>query len=663
MNIKDTFLTYIHFPFYCIIFFAFFTLCYHIFLFCRATFTQLCIVGIPLTIVFTLTYICIHRRLRITSINISQQPCNTTNQYIKKLPTANIVISIIACIIVLIYFYTKSYLLVWIISVFFLLLTLFFDRRKTNITNSQIRSIDINYKDLLTLFCLSFLYAVLAFIVKRTDADDAMYVAVAVHLINVPYEKLFQTDPLFHNTNFRLWPYHFESFNVLSAVIAILTGWEPGKVSHYILAIIASILYPLAWFRFFICLDFPPRKLFFPFLILSLFLAETHASFGNLTFVRFFQGKTLIIGIIIPLLYVSVWDFVNSQRVISIINTLLFSIAAIGCTSSAIFIVPQVIVLALLSTYPFLSIRKMFLFAFPILCYYGIWIILFLTTITPSIKNAPFFNIVTEYTINCTLGDTQKFIVLFFILTSWMYICNLKKRHILLLVTILFFVFPLNPYITHILRKVIAPGICWREIWTIPLWGIACIGLYGITSILSTVVVTLFRQCNHHVITYTLLGSFVLLMLPFSTLKSSNFERVGIDSLWYPSNYENMLSAIDKHLPSGQTIIAPPDLSCWLTTFKKRYNVLTHRYVFVADNADNYVTSLYNMRIVNFINTDNPSKEEHIFFIQWLKDISPEAIVLRSSSVLHEELQQLDYVLLLEDCSGKLYLKNREQKN
>ena len=651
MKINRIFSLCIHFPSYCLIFFSFFTIYYHIFLFCRATFIQFCYLGFPLSIFSTLIYFCYYKFNNIF-IQIKQHT-DTTNNFIQDENKYISIMISIACIIMFIYFFSKSYHLTWILCVIFLLVSLFYKKQQEkNIPVSTLK-IKIVWKDLFAIFLLSFLYALLTICIKRTDADDALFVAIAVHLINLPHEQLFQTDPLFHDIPFKIWPYQFESFNVLSAVLSTLTNLQPAKVSHYILATISSILYPLAWSRFFLHFGITPRVIFFPFLLLSFLLAESHASFGNFTFVRFFQGKAIFVSIIVPLIYSSIWDFINDKKKKDILNVFLLSVAAFGCTSSAIFIVPQIIGFSLICAYSFISIRNMCYLISPIMCYYGFWIITFFITIISPIKNSYVIPVVTEDTVQFVFGTIQKFILLFFILTSWLYIKNQKKKYYFLLLTLLYFLIPLNPYCMQILKIGVTPYICWRELWTIPIWGIACIGLYGLTLLSATYIVSIFKQGNKNFIQCILLCFFTISMLSLSNLRSSNFERMGFDRLWYPKKKKKVLSTIDKNLTSGQTIIAPYDLSCWLTTFKKRYHVLTNRYLVALDE---YI-KLYDPNIAAFLNLENPTKEEQIFFINWVKDVSPNAIVIKNSQRLYNNLTLLGYERILIDPTGDLFLK------
>lgn len=653
MKINRIFSLYIHIPSYCLIFFSFFTIYYHIFLFCRSTFIQFYHIGFPLSIFSTLIYFYYYKFNNIF-IQIKQHTDTISNSLQDRNKYMSTMISI-ACIIIFVYFFSKNYFLTWILCVIFLLISLFYKKQQGRDISVSISKIKVTWKDFFTIFLLSFLYALLTIFIKRTDADDALFVAVAVHLINLPYEQLFQTDPLFHGISFKIWPYQFESFNVLSAVLSTLTSLQPAKVSHYILATISSILYPLAWSRFFLNFGITPRVIFFPFLLLSLLLAESHASFGNFTFVRFFQGKAIFVSIVVPLIYNSIWDFIKYKKKKDILNVFLLSIAAFGCTSSAIFIVPQIVGFSLICAYSFISIRNMFYLIFPIMFYYGFWIITFFITIISPIKNSYVIPVLTEDTVQFVFGNIQKFILLFFILTSWLYIKDQKKKYYFLLLTLLYFLIPLNPYCMQILKIGVTPYICWRELWTIPIWGIACIGLYGLTLLGATYIVSIFKQVSKSLIQCILLCFFTIGMLSFSNLRPSNFERVGFDRLWYPHIYEKVLSTIDKNLTSGQTIIAPYDLSCWLTTFKKRYHVLTNRYLVALDE---YIR-LYDPNIAAFLNLESPTEEEQTFFINWVKDVSPNAIVIKNSQRLYNDLTSLEYERILIDPTGDLFLKSK----
>lgn len=662
MNIKRIFSFFITLPTQCTILFSFFTIYYHICYLYNITFITFYTFIPILSILSYFIFYFIEKKYTILDKNFS----NNTYGYKKnkkclpKEKPSSIVVISIAFAIMLLYYISKNYTFTWLCCVLFLIYCIY---SKPKIKNIEPYQITITSNDIFIFFFLSLLYLLLAFIVKRTDADDALFVAMAAHLLNVPQEALFQTDPLFHNEIFKVWPYQFEAFNVLSATIAQGTGIQPAKVSHYILAPIAAALFPLAWGRFLFYFGLTPCKFFFPFLILSFVLAESHASFGNFTFVRLFQGKGLFISVIVPLLYVAIWEYIETKQWINITKIFLISIAAFGCTASSIFIVPQLIVLTLGSAYRRIQIRTMFLAALPVGCYYIILASILFFTGTTTLQQIQYVDIPTEHGINYAFGETQKFILLFFILTSWSYIQNIQKKNTLLILTLGYILFPLNPYLILILNKIIPYEILWREMWVIPVWGIACIGLYGGVVTLSKKLSQYITFIQQQYIQYVLLCLFIILMLPFTNLRSSNFERLGLDTLWYPTYYKNILSKIEEVLSEGQSIAAPYEISCWLTTFKKNYNVYSHRYTAYTDR---YLTP--QNKNYNFYRPDLPvlfkketfSKEEKYSFLTWLKESSPDAIIIKDSLDIQDILLEYSYLPILTEDLETLYIKKRQ---
>lgn len=660
MYINYFFYILLNIPAYCIFFFAFFTIYYHIFLACRSSFSLFYNIGLVLSLLSIFLFFLFDRQKKTIPLVHFFNEYRVVKKYnsywlnmnflkIKNSYSQMIILIILPFFIVTIYFFSKSYLLFWGLSIFFLSFCIFI-KNENNIVKQD--SSTIQLKDIIVLCFLSVLYAIFAFIVKRTDADDALFVAMSVHLLHFPQEALFQTDPLFHGELFRLWPYHFESFNVLSVIIAKFFNIQPARVTHYIFAPIIAALFPLSWGYFFVCLGFSPRKLFFSFLLLSLLVAESHASFGNFTFVRLFQGKAMFITIVVPILYVFIWNFIERPTAIHILKIFFISAAAFGCTVSAVFVVPQILVLALLSGYHRIAISTMFFAILPVLIYYGILAGILFMTGDHMLRIISHESITTEFGVNYVLGSTQKFVLLFFILTCWNYINNLRYRNIFLVLTFLYFIFPLNPYMAEILSKLIERGICWREIWVIPFWGIACIGLSGSIETFAEYTTKYTRFISQRQVKYIFFCLFCFCMLPFSNLRVSNIERFGFDLLWYPKNYQQMIDTINYALSAGKSIAAPLDLSPWLTTLKNSYHVYSHRYIHIANTQ----SRLYQSNIIELLSKYELTEKEKTILLMWLEEVCPDAIVIKDDRGIQNLLLSMGYKRLFQDPIGILYI-------
>ncbi len=128
MKINRIFSLCIHLPSYCLIFFSFFAIYYHIFLFYRATFIQFYHIGFPLSIFSTLIYFCYYKFNNIF-IQIKQHT-DTTNNFLQDRNKYMSIMISIACIIIFIYFFSKNYLLTWILCVIFLLVSFFYKKQQ-----------------------------------------------------------------------------------------------------------------------------------------------------------------------------------------------------------------------------------------------------------------------------------------------------------------------------------------------------------------------------------------------------------------------------------------------------------------------------------------------------------------------------------------------------
>lgn len=148
--------------------------------------------------------------------------------------------------------------------------------------------------------------ATLALTMNRPDADDALYVGVAAFTHAHPHAPLLAADPMHGEPG---WPllfpsYRFASYELLAAALAKLFGMSAMNVMYRVLPPLGAVFVVAS--AFFLGRQMAPRRWLLVGLvtvILGLVLGESHRGFGNFMFVRIFQGKSIYVSALMPLIF------------------------------------------------------------------------------------------------------------------------------------------------------------------------------------------------------------------------------------------------------------------------------------------------------------------------------------------------------------------------
>lgn len=206
------------------------------------------------------------------------------------------------------------------------------------------------------LWALAALCAVYALVVHRPDADDAFYVNLAVAAIDRPDLPLLAVDTMHGRDDL---PIHFpayrsHSYELALAALSKLTGIPPIYAFHWVAAALAAALVPLAYAVLFRRLS--PRVWLAATAALVVVLAapgETHRWYGNFALVRIWQGKGVFLFVFVPLVYAWAIRFALRPTAASWLLLASAQIAAVGCSSSAIWAAPAAAFAAMASVLRF----------------------------------------------------------------------------------------------------------------------------------------------------------------------------------------------------------------------------------------------------------------------------------------------------------------------
>lgn len=138
----------------------------------------------------------------------------------------------------------------------------------------------------------------------RPDTDDALYLGIAAGVADFPGAPLLKDDTLYGipGLPILLSTYRFHSIEALFGAVSYVTGLSVLAVSHLVSAPFWGFLAPLAWARLF--RELSPSRWFWGVAAVVGYLlldGSAHGGWGNLAFVRLFQGKAVFLTVLAPL--------------------------------------------------------------------------------------------------------------------------------------------------------------------------------------------------------------------------------------------------------------------------------------------------------------------------------------------------------------------------
>jgi len=198
---------------------------------------------------------------------------------------------------------------------------------------------------LLILFTILFTTSIV-----RTNSDDAYYLSMIVQVIenqNAPtlfYEPMYG---LLENKMAMLRRVH--TYEILSATLSHITRIDHLFTYYIVLPAISCALYILTSFvilkRLLLTNAAAVLGTIFSVAILIAW-GDAHRTLGNSAFVRFFQGKTLLVHITIPMLLYLTWRFLQTKKHVDLLTLSLCACAATGLSVNGILLAPSTMLLA-----------------------------------------------------------------------------------------------------------------------------------------------------------------------------------------------------------------------------------------------------------------------------------------------------------------------------
>lgn len=435
-------------------------------------------------------------------------------------------------------------------------------------------------QDQIVLLWLSMAVSVIASILAiRPDADDAFFVGVAAHAVANPELPVLSSDPIYGKAGIPLLlsAYRVESIDLLAGAVAYYTGLTPIFALHVGLPLCAGVALPTAWAILLRLLL--PRSwglATFCVVLLLAFMGEMHRGIGNFAFVRLFQGKAIAATILLPLLLAATWNFMRHPRVREWMLLTASAVAAIGSTSSALFLAPLVVFLGVVSAAS-ASVGSLWQHA-------NVSILAMLPMLYPISLGLDFSSDVRERTavlgtvgasaasvVKDVFGPTGQFIVVFGAVAACFLAPTAFGRRAIAILTLGFFGLIVNPWIFSVFPGQLVPvDVVWRCAWAFPAPMLPIVAIMGASSLVAIGNAgSLFRRPIQFVVPLAATLTLCAIAWHGRTFRSDNWVSVGL-GLKVPAVEYAVAEEVSRLAGTDKILLAPEEISVWVSTQVRR---------------------------------------------------------------------------------------------
>lgn len=465
--------------------------------------------------------------------------------------------------------FSSSYLLFWLFSTIALFIAYVCCLRAPQlcIERPTLRRIDI--------FVITFALAIavlIAIIANRPDADDSLYLNMAVSVIDHPDIPLLSRDTLHNFPGVFVLPiYRIHALELLYGFIADLTGQEPLVVAHLWLPPVFSALSVLAIalvMQIILKRDWAWTTL--SMVVIFVIAREVHHGYGNFAYVRIFQGKAILVAVMVPLIINYAMEFSSRATLKNWILLALAQAAAVGMTSNAIHVAPLAAGLTLIGCCRLnrQAITRfgagLFASIYPICI--GLYLKYQLSTQQLNLEHHESYVPIAD-TVDRYFGDgPTRYILLGALICSWMVINDKATRLWLVAAAFSVFVLFLNPFFDHLIAfNVTGPGMLWRLFWAAPVPIMAAIMLSWISRVF-------------HRVEALRLGFFAVCLIVALVVMP---VTAGPGRLRVPEPAFAAARLLGLLAHKGEYVLASDDVSAWITTYRQHPFPVVSRRLYV----------------------------------------------------------------------------------
>jgi hypothetical protein len=417
------------------------------------------------------------------------------------------------------------------------------------------------------------------------DYDSAFYVSMAVAAADFPGAPLMMdTIHGIEGLGLHMPAYRVHSIEVFNGALSYLAGLPAIVCYQIVTPAVMAFLVPLGFARLFRILT--PRHWHWTVLAVLVVLVGAGSTiwwYGNLSIVRIFHGKSVYMSLFLPLAYAYGLRFGSKPTVRHWLLLFAVQIAAIGCTSSALWSVPIAACLAMTC-----SVRwdrraiKTLVFGVLASSYVvgtGLTLVGEMKSITALVIPDSSLGADLALAFEKTLGDgSLATAAIAALLLTWVLYRRGPAQRFATVVPFVVLVLVLNPYWSEQVSRHITGPSYWRSMWSLPLPILMALMLTSPLQIERTPL----RRKLASVAAALAIVFFVAFVPEFSALSRGNRVRFGgFAEIKAPSEFYVPAAALAQRVPEGSMVVAPQQVALWVPSFHHHPFVTYAREVYL----------------------------------------------------------------------------------
>lgn len=507
----------------------------------------------------------------------------------------------------------------------------------------------------LTMLCA----AGLALAINRGDADDAFYVGVAAFTHKHPYAPLLAVDPMHGEPS---WPllfpsYRFASYELLAAALAKLFGMAAMDVMYRVLPPLGAAFVIAS--TFFLCRQLAPHRWLLVGLVavaLGLVLGENHRSIGNFMFVRIFQGKSIYVSALMPLIFALTFRCSSQEgNARDVMLLACAQLAAIGLSNFGMLAAPMAAGTALVASaltaprerYPRLAAMACtLLIPLPYLLYVAM--------AAHGGGDLPSAEEPAPAVWVGVFGSRQQYAVALLLLTAPALARDSRTRAWLAVPPLILLGVLLNPWLDHFISQDITTApVYWRVTWCFPIFIYMAWSIYAIGREL--------RLSSTHFLLGAMTATLLAWSLEFSVLRAGNGVSWHLAGRQIPAADYSAAKQTLKLAENKARILAPEPVSSVIARFEDhpRLALVRDMYLPMLQASVGEATMAQRLRLRDFVNGSFQERDTTAIFSA-LRELDVGTVVTNAGeSPTNRLLTTDDYTLI--DTVGPYAIWRRTQ--
>ena len=422
-------------------------------------------------------------------------------------------------------------------------------------------------------------------VANRPDADDAFYRSISATLLRYPQQPVLLHDTLYRlpDVPILLQFYRLSSYDVLVGALARITGVDHLVVAYLILPSVFAAFCVLAW-AYLLRRIVPAR---WPWVLLILFactlaLGETHRAYGNFAFVRLFQGKAMLVTVMVPVVAGSALLFARHGGLRHWLLLFAAQIAALGVSASALFVAPAAAALGLAGGWSANAAgsRRFAVGMLASVYVFGAgWAMASVAHggAEDLVSTSPMPAVMPI--LDDTWGSWSTRLLLVALIAAWVFVRDPVRARYLSAGAFFFLLAVLNPYTIRIVADhLVGVRTYWRLTWALPLPFFLAVLLDGVIERAWGMRSRALAAC----VCMALAGCAVAFGWRFGTLRSVNAVTLGVPGFKVnPVEYQAAARIVEDVSEKG-VVLAPEAVSIWLPSFVLHPELLGVRELYLT---------------------------------------------------------------------------------